>query len=290
MDLAKKRTQSHSIQPLRGQLLKWVGNKQKFAFEIASFFPNFNRYFEPFLGSAAVLGTLGPEDGFASDAFSPLIEIWQTLKANPRLVYEWYEDRYLLAERIGKKEAYERILASYNKAPNAADFLFLTRTCYGGVVRFRKADGYMSTPCGPHSPIPPHSFSSRVQLWSQRIAGTQFEVLDFREAMSKAGEGDMIYCDPPYVDSQAILYGAQSFKLRDLYCAIAEAKERGAFIALSIDGTKQSGRREISVSPPRGLFEREVFIEVGRSMLKRFQSLGQDVSGHKVQERLLLTF
>ena len=34
------------VNPLRGQLLKWIGNKQRFAPEIVSFFPeNFNRYF-----------------------------------------------------------------------------------------------------------------------------------------------------------------------------------------------------------------------------------------------------
>ena len=41
------------------QLLKWVGNKQRMASEIIRFFPdNYATYFEPFLGSGAVLGTL----------------------------------------------------------------------------------------------------------------------------------------------------------------------------------------------------------------------------------------
>jgi DNA adenine methylase len=61
-----------------------------------------------------------------------------------------------------KVEVYEQIKASYNKSPNGADLLFLTRSCYGGVVRFRKADGYMSTPCGIHNPISPQSFARRV--------------------------------------------------------------------------------------------------------------------------------
>ena len=42
-----------------------------------------------------------------------------------------------------KVASYEAIKASYNAAPNAADLLFLCRSCYGGVVRFRKADGHM---------------------------------------------------------------------------------------------------------------------------------------------------
>ena len=64
------------VAPLKGQLLKWVGNKQRFAYEIASYFPaEFGVYFEPFLGSEAVLGELAPAKGVASDVFGPLIEI-----------------------------------------------------------------------------------------------------------------------------------------------------------------------------------------------------------------------
>ena len=72
-----------SIQPLKTQLLKWIGNKQRFAHEIISYFPkHFGTYYEPFIGSGAVLGTLGPERAVASDMLEPLIGIWQTLAAH----------------------------------------------------------------------------------------------------------------------------------------------------------------------------------------------------------------
>jgi len=56
------------------------------------------------------------------------------------------EDRHALVAKLGKVAAYEQVKASYNRSPNGADLLFLSRVCYGGVVRFRKADGFMSTP------------------------------------------------------------------------------------------------------------------------------------------------
>ena len=34
-----------------------------------------------------------------------------------------------------KIAVYEEIKVDYNAEPNPADFLFLTRSCYGGVVR-----------------------------------------------------------------------------------------------------------------------------------------------------------
>jgi site-specific DNA-adenine methylase len=37
-------------------LLKWIGNKQRFAETITSYMPDhFNNYYEPFLGSGAVM-------------------------------------------------------------------------------------------------------------------------------------------------------------------------------------------------------------------------------------------
>jgi DNA adenine methylase len=45
--------------------------------------------------------------------------------------------------------------------------------------------------------------------------------------------------------------------------AIARCKSRGARVALSIDGTKFSGRKICDVPVPEGLFVREQFIAVG---------------------------
>lgn len=279
------------IKPFKTQLLKWVGNKQKQAQDIISFFPKiYNTYYEPFLGSGGVLGTLAPSSAVASDVFPPLVEIWSTLNKDPRKLKNWYSDRYERMLITGKEDAYKEILLSYNQNPNGADFLFLSRSCYGGVVRFRKKDGYMSTPCGAHMPISPDSFNARVDIWHTRTKSTEFRLSDFQTVMESAAKGDLIYCDPPYVDSQAILYGAQSFSLTRLLDTIAICKAKGVYVALSIDGTKFSGQKLCDVEVPNGLFEREVFIDVGRSMLKRFQMNGATLEGHVVTDRLLLTY
>jgi DNA adenine methylase len=279
------------VRPFRTQLLKWIGNKQRFAHEVASCFPTrFGTYFEPFLGSGGVLGTLAPQRAIASDVFQPLIEIWQTLRANPAIVKRWYADNWRMATAGDKVAGYEQIKASYNAAPNPADLLFLSRSCYGGVIRFRRADGYMSTPCGPHSPIPPQAFSRRVDEWHRRTSGTEFALLDYRDAMAKARRGDLVYCDPPYSDSQAILYGAQAFNLSELLDSIERCKRRGVFVALSIDGTKKSGAHVCPLAIPDGLFEREAFVNCGRSMLRRFQMGGRSLETEVVADRLLLTY
>lgn len=277
--------------PFRTQLLKWVGNKQKQADDIIEYFPDdFGTYFEPFLGSGGVLGVLAPKHAVASDTFAPLVEIWQTLHNDKDELKRQYAKRYALISQLGKKTAYERVLASYNAKPNGADLLFLCRACYGGVVRFRKNDGFMSTPVGVHDPISPESFEKRVEIWHARTQGVRFSHLDFAEAMGQAQRNDLVYCDPPYADSQSILYGAQAFSLQRLFQSIAACKARGVYVALSIDGTKYSGRKVCDIPIPDGLFEREVFVRVGRSMLKRFQMDGLSLEDHEVHDRLLLTF
>jgi len=274
-----------------GSLLKWIGNKYKMAEEIASYFPSDTKtFFDVFLGGGSILATVAPERGVGSDSFGPLMEIWAALQSDPDAVKEWYKERWLYAMSGDKRERYEEIKASYNAQANGPDFLFLTRACYGGVVRFRKRDGYMSTPVGIHRPISPSSFSARVDEWHARVQGTQFVCSDYKEVMERAHSGDMVYCDPPYAHSQSILYGAQDFDLSDLLESISRCKNRGVRVALSIDGFKKSGSHNCHIPAPHGLFENEVLVDAGKSMLRRFQMNGRTLETEIVADRLMLTY
>ena len=258
--------------PPKSQLLKWVGNKQRFASKIVRFFPvDFNTFYEPFIGSGAVIATVAPTKGIGSDAFKPLVEIWQKLKNDPEGLIDWYATSRNRLDKEDKVDVYESVKASFNSKHNGADFLFLTRSCYGGIVRFRKSDGYMSTPCGPHTPISVQNFATRVKDWHRRMVNVDFIHSDYKDIFSQAFEGDLIYCDPPYSHSQGILYGAQSFKLEELFIEIAQAKEKGVRVALSIDGSKKSGNYLCDLPIPEIVFEEEISISTGKSMLRRFQ-------------------
>jgi DNA adenine methylase len=276
---------------LKGQLLKWIGNKQKFAQEICHYFPkDFGTYYEPFIGSGGVLATLAPKKAVCGDAFKPLVEIWQMLHDDTDTLISWYAERHALIDVMGKKEAYEHVKANYNAGANGADLLFLSRVCYGGVVRFRKKDGYMSTPCGPHKPMPVENFADRARIWAARTRGATFKHADFEETVSTAKAGDLVYCDPPYVDSQTILYGAQAFNVERMFKVLADLKARGVYVAVSLDGTKKSGDHTVDLPMLAGLFEREVMVHLGSSMLKRYQLKDQTAEEHHVADRLLLTY
>ena len=242
----------------KGSLLKWIGNKYKYAEAIASYFPrDYRNYIEPFVGTGAVLATLAPEKGIASGTLTPLIDLWKLLQQEPERLIEHYR---ATIERFNhaRNKTYPEVLSSYNSSPNALDLLIVSRTCYGGVVRFTR-EGKISTPIGPHKPIPPEAFAERVMEWYERVKNATFLNQSFVETMECAQEGDLIYCDPPYVDSQSILYGSQDFSFRQLIEAIAACKARGANVVLSIDGKKKSGKKTIELEMPKGLFEREIY-------------------------------
>ena len=90
----------------KGQLLKWIGNKQRMAEGIVSHFPaRFRTYREPFVGSGAVLATLAPEKAVASDSFGALMEIWQALREHPSTLQRWYASRWTSMMEGDKVEA-----------------------------------------------------------------------------------------------------------------------------------------------------------------------------------------
>lgn len=284
----------------KGQLLKWIGSKHRFAHAISQRFPSdIRHYWEPFVGSASVLAALAPPRATASDVLQPLVQFWQTVQSDPGLVEQWYSERWrevlgdpdaaVRAPQEAKVEGYLQVRRRYNASPNPADLLFLLRASYGGVVRFNSSGG-MNTPCGIHRPIAPREFAHRLQQWRPRVLGTTFENSDFETMIDRATAGDLVYCDPPYSDSESTLYGAQGFQLARLLAAISRAKVRGVRTALSIDGSKRSGTHQIALDLPDGLFETVAEIDVGRSMLRRFQLAGQTLESEVVADRLLLTW
>lgn len=273
----------------KGSLLKWIGNKYKYTPTIVSYLPTeYGKYIEPFVGTGAVLATLAPKRAVAGDTLAPLIGMWKLLQDEPYTLIDYYA-QVVHRFKENRNKTYVEILHRYNHSPNALDLLAISRTCYGGVVRFTR-EGKISTPIGPHNPIPPEAFSVRVREWRERVKNAMFLNQSFVDTMAIARDDDLIYCDPPYLDSQSILYGAQTFRFEQLIEAIERCKEHGAKVALSIDGKKKSGSKTIALEVPEGLFEREIYLDCGSSMLKRFQNGGTGMIGEDVHERLLLTW
>jgi len=278
--------------PPQSQLLKWVGNKQRIAAQIIQRFPvTYNTFYEPFLGSGAIMATLCPQKGIGTDIYSPLIELWKALKEDPEKLIDWYRERIDRVKVSDKVTVYNQIRESFNQYNNPADFIFLIRVCYGGVIRFRKADGWMSTPCGVHNPITTETFRKRVYEWHCRLRHIEFQQCDYKVIFDQARKGDLVYCDPPYPNSQNILYGAHNFKLVELFDCIESARKKGVFVALSLNGFSKSGNYLKALSTTGDLFKEDISLPLGNSMLKRFHMEGLSLDNERiVKDRLFLTY
>ena len=271
-----------------------------FAETIVSYMPEqFRDYYEPFLGSGAVMAQLLYSDrnkmlphfekAYGSDILPFLIEVFTYVKNTPDELLDYYSKQ--IDEYYSDPTAkYEEIKNRFNECHNGLDFCLLSRTCYSGVIRFRKADGYMSTPRGPHKPISPETFRKRVMLWHELLEKASFQTESFIESMNKPSKGDVVYCDPPYTHSQSIIYGAQDFRIDDLWMKIEECKQRGARVLLSINGTRESKKKDISIGIPDGLFERKIIVDCGTSMIDRLQNSGKTMINEEVNDLLLLTW
>jgi len=249
---------------------------------------SYDLYIEPFVGTGAVLATLRPDRAIAGDMLTPLIEFHQAVQSHPKgLLTHYAECREEIVAR--GPSAYLEIKDRFNERPTAADLLVISRTCYGGVMRFTQ-DGRISTPLGPHKPMPAEKLEGYMEEWHARLANVEFVRADYRETLAEAGEGSLVYCDPPYMHGQSILYGAQRFEIGELWRSVGEAVERGAKVAVSIDGWRQSGKKVIDACIPEGLFTRELTIERGGCMLRRFQMDGKGMSLEGVADRLLFSW
>jgi DNA adenine methylase len=63
--------------------LKWPGGKRWLAVDALALSPrDFNRYYEPFLGSGAMFFGLHPRDAVLSDTNAELINCYKQIKAN----------------------------------------------------------------------------------------------------------------------------------------------------------------------------------------------------------------
>ncbi|GBF06875.1 DNA adenine methylase Dam [Deinococcus aerius] len=252
------------IKPFRRQIFKWVGSKQFYAHEIAGRFGTYTgKYIEPFVGSGSIVSTLAPSFALASDTNLPLISIFRSLLRNKATIVKHYKENYLLY--CLDRDHYYLVRDRYNKSGDPLDLLFLSRACYGGIVRFRKSDGHMTTPPGKHSLMSFDDLDEICDEWRARLVGTHFDLADYRESFHEAKRGNLIYCDPPYIASQGILYGSHEFKFEDLLVEIEKAKWRDVRVFLSIDSLDKHPSIKSNAS---GIWR----IEIGTERLNRLRS------------------
>lgn len=258
----------NKIQPV----IKWSGSKSSQATYIASLVPNFNTYFEPFIGGGSVLYAINPKHAVCGDICRPLIDLWNLIKLSPETLLQYYSKQWEELQ-IDYMEYY-RARDRFNSNKNPYDFLFLTRTCVNGLIRFNSKGEFNNSLHYTRKGIDPLSLKKIILEWSSKIQGVNFICGDYRDTTKEAREGDFIYLDPPYFNTKGRYFG--KIEYQDFFEYLDDLNKRGIKYALSFDGKR--GNHDYIVDVPQELYKRKELILSGKSTFRKvIDSISEEV-------------
>ncbi|MET5770488.1 Dam family site-specific DNA-(adenine-N6)-methyltransferase [Enterobacter cloacae] len=220
--------------------LKWAGGKYSLLPELDRLIPAGKRLVEPFVGGGSVfLNSEKHESYLLADVNADLINLYQMLEVDHIRVCSLAK---ILFERANSEEAYKELRDEFNNqrmgAPErAAAFLFLNRHCFNGLIRYNR-DGFFNVGWGKYEA--PYFPEIEIKAFKQKSHKCVFLNAGYRRTLALAGEGDVVYCDPPYEPLPGTAgftnYAAGGFSWAD-QISLAEscvaAHQRGAKVLIS---------------------------------------------------------
>ncbi|MDS0076770.1 Dam family site-specific DNA-(adenine-N6)-methyltransferase [Enterobacter hormaechei subsp. hoffmannii] len=220
--------------------LKWAGGKYSLLTELDRLIPAGKRLVEPFVGGGSVfLNSEKHESFLLADVNADLINLYQMLEVDHIRVCSLAK---ILFERANSEVAYKELRDEFNNqrmgAPErAAAFLFLNRHCFNGLIRYNR-DGFFNVGWGKYEA--PYFPEIEIKAFKQKSHKCVFLNAGYRRTLALAGEGDVVYCDPPYEPLPGTAgftnYAAGGFSWAD-QISLAEncvaAHQRGAKVLIS---------------------------------------------------------
>jgi DNA adenine methylase len=185
-------------------ILKWVGGKAQLLEQMRPLFPEkWGRYFEPFVGGAAVFFDLRARDAempaVLSDVNAELVGLYVAVRDDvdsviAELRKHVYESDHYYAVRAQDP-------AKLSPAKRAARTIFLNKTGYNGLYRVNKS-GTFNVPFGRMT-NPLICDAPNLKACARALAGVTIEHRDYTAVLDHAKKGDFVYFDPPYVPVSA---------------------------------------------------------------------------------------
>ena len=252
------------MKPLQ-PVIKWSGSKRTVASLLGDLFLPANTYYEPFVGGGAMMPFAKADKGKASDIIPELIALWNEIKRHPDLVAAEYETRWHRLQDEGHQVFYE-VRDTFNNTKNPLDFLFLTRTCLNGMIRYNSAGEFNNSLHLTRPGIAPQRLSVIINQWSLCIRKFEFHNVDYRECLADVKEGDFVFLDPPYGGTKS-RYTQAPFSLDEFYQTLDTLNSRGVNWMLTFDGS--SGDRNYSYAPPEELYMSTFKINTGKSAFRK---------------------
>lgn len=185
-------------QGIKTKLVEWISLNVK---EI-----EFDRWVEPFMGTGVVAFNVRPKKALLCDSNPHLIKFYKAIQnkeITSAIVRNFLNEEGLkLLETDGKH--YYKVRERFNELESPLDFLFLSRSCFNGMMRFNKKGGFNVPFCKK-----PNRFAqalitkiaNQVENISQIIeqGDYEFKHQDFNQTLLELKNSDFVYCDPPYI-------------------------------------------------------------------------------------------
>jgi DNA adenine methylase len=263
-------------------VIKWSGSKRSVAASLRRLFPKATRYFEPFVGGGAMLPFRPCRDAVAGDVIPELIDLWACIRDEPEKTATEYTKRWQKLQDQGHT-AYYAVRDSFNRTRNPNDFLFLTRTCVNGLIRFNGDGDFNNSLHHTRPGIAPQRLQEILRKWSIALQGVTFAKTDYRETLSTVAVGDLVFLDPPYAGTRG-RYLQEEFNVAEFYAELERLNEIGAKWVLTFDG--YAGERTYDEALPKYLFEKRLALPTGNSPFTKLMRTGVDA----VVESVYLNF
>lgn len=223
----------------RRPFLKWAGGKYSMLPDLYQIIPAGMRLIEPFVGGGSVFLNSDKHACFLlADVNTDLINLYQMLAVVPGAVIRHAR---VMFDRLNDAESYTALRNEFNAQvmdgpERAAAFLFLNRHCFNGLIRYNRNNqfnvGWGKYP-SPYFPL------DEINAFTEMAHNCVFMAAGFHRTLALAGEGDVVYCDPPYEPMPGTAgfthYAAGGFTWDD-HIALAEccvaAHQRGARVVI----------------------------------------------------------
>ena len=210
-------------------ILKYRGGKSKEIKYFKKYIPNFDTYYEPFLGGGAVYFYLEPKRAVLNDVNHRLMEFYQDVK-------DEYELTHIQLTKLGEEYKANRLLFDKEKAkhPNehvadknepvyykmrdffngkyptdltyATVYFYINKTTYSGMIRYNK-DGDFNVPYGRYKNFNTDLLTS---AHAKLLQNAKLLNGDYKRSFELATSDDFMFLDPPY-DTVFSEYGNEVF-------------------------------------------------------------------------------
>lgn len=175
-------------------VFRWAGSKRKLLPVLMKNIPNeYERYVEPFCGSACLFFAINPHKALLSDINEDLIRTFKQIKKAPKKIAK------AVSEISVEKDIYNEIRKQKSEElkdfERAVRFTYLNRNCFNGVYRTNQK-GEFNVPMGTRTGEVPDE--SRFIRCSQALKNAELVNKDFESLINEIQKGDFVYLDPPY--------------------------------------------------------------------------------------------